>query len=306
MQPLILVIGSANTDLVVRTPRFPAPGETLLGGEFHTFPGGKGANQAVAATRLGGRVALVCKLGHDAFGQQALAGFRQEGLDTSHVLHDVQAASGVALITVNGAGQNTIVVVPGANAHLLPADLDQCTPLFEAAALVVVQLEIPLTTVAAAVAQARQRGTRVVLNPAPAVALPAAVYEGLFLLTPNETEAEVLTGICVSDATSALLAAQALVARGVQNVIITLGAQGVFLLTSTYTGLVPAPRVQALDTTAAGDVFTGALAVALAEGQDWQAAAAFACRAAALSVTRLGAQESAPYQHEVTAEPAAG
>jgi len=296
---LLVVVGSVNTDLVVHTPQFPVPGETRLGSEFQLFPGGKGANQAVAAARLGARVALVGKVGHDEFGHQALANLQQEGLDTTHVSQHPAAASGVAVITIDAQGQNTIVVAPGANHELLPTDLDQAVALLEQAAYLVVQLEIPLPTVVYLVKWAQRRGKPVVLNPAPALPLPDAVYRDLFLLTPNETEAQVLTGIPVQDLDSARAAAQVLRERGVQNVVITLGAQGAFLHTATYTGLVPAPRVEAIDTTAAGDVFTGALAVALTQGQDWEQAASFACQAAALAVTRPGAQASIPYQHEL-------
>ncbi|WP_324670486.1 ribokinase [Hymenobacter sp. GOD-10R] len=301
--PLLVIVGSVNTDLVVHTPHFPVPGETCLGGGFQVFPGGKGANQAVAAARLGARVALVGKVGRDEFGQQALANLQQEGLATTHVSQHAEAASGVALITINAEGQNTIVVAPGANHELLPADIDEAMALLEEATLLVVQLEIPLLTVVYLVEWARQRNKRVVLNPAPAQPLPEAMYRDLFLLTPNETEAELLTGIPVRDADSAQVAAQVLRERGVQNVVVTLGAQGAFVHTATYTGLVPAPRVQAVDTTAAGDVFTGALAVALTHGWDWEQAAEFACQAAAVAVTRLGAQVSAPYRHEVMPVP---
>jgi ribokinase len=297
--PLLVIVGSINTDLVVHTPQFPVPGETRLGSGFQQFPGGKGANQAVAAARLGARVALVGKVGRDAFGQRMLANLQQEEVGTTYVTQHPEAASGVALITVNDEGQNTIVVAPGANYELRPTDLDQALPLLEEAALLVVQLEIPLPTVVYLLAWAHQRGKRVVLNPAPALSLPAAVYRDLFVLTPNETEAEALTGIAVHDADSAWAAAQVLHARGVQNVVVTLGAQGAFLYTHTYTGLVPAPHVQAVDTTAAGDVFTGALALALLEEVDWERAAAFACQAAAVAVTRPGAQASAPYRHEL-------
>ncbi|OUJ72359.1 ribokinase [Hymenobacter crusticola] len=300
-RPLLVIVGSANTDLVVHTPQFPVPGETRLGSAFQLSCGGKGANQAVAAARLGARVALVGKVGRDDFGQRALANLQQEGLDTTHVYQHPEAATGVAIITVNAQGQNTIVVAPGANHELLPADLDQAVTLLEQAAYLVVQLEIPLPTVLYLVAWARRRGKRVVLNPAPALPLPDDVYHDLFLLTPNETEAEALTGVPVRDADSARAAAQVLRERGVRNVVVTLGAQGAFLHTATYTGLVPAPHVEAVDTTAAGDVFTGALAVALTQNLDWERAAHFACQAAAVAVTRLGAQVSAPYRHELLA-----
>ena len=300
MAPSLLVIGSANTDLVIRTPRFPAPGETLLGGEFFMFPGGKGANQAVAAARLGARVTFVCKLGHDVFGHNALAGYAQDGIDTTYVRRTAAVASGTALIMVDEQGQNSIVVASGANAYLTPADLDGMEPALATAALVVVQLEVPLPTVVQAVRLAHARGKRVVLNPAPAQPLPPDLYPQLYLLTPNETEAETLTGQRVRTVAEARAAALTLRGYGAQNVIITLGAAGAYLLTDSFTGLVPAAAVPVVDTTAAGDVFTGALAAALARGHGWEAAARFANRAAGLAVTRLGAQSSIPYFAEVS------
>lgn len=297
MKQPILVIGSANTDMVVRTPRFPQPGETLLGGEFFMFPGGKGANQAVAAARLQGDVTFICKLGNDLFGRNTIEGFRQEGLRTEHIIIDDAQPSGVALITVDAQGQNEIVVAPGANARLLPADLLPLLPLIEAAAVVVLQLEIPLSTVAWVLQHAR---SKTILNPAPAQVLPTSLYDGLFVITPNETETQLLTGIQVNDAPSARQAAVRLREWGIQHVVITMGATGVFVQYDQLTELLPAPSVQAIDTTAAGDVFNGALAVALSQGADLRSACAFACRAAAVSVTRMGAQTSAPYLSEVS------
>jgi ribokinase len=297
MKQPILVIGSANTDMVVRTPRFPQPGETLLGGEFFMFPGGKGANQAVAAARLQGDVTFICKLGNDLFGRNAIEGFRQEGLRTEHIIIDDAQPSGVALITVDAQGQNEIVVAPGANARLLPADLLPLLPLIEAAAIVVLQLEIPHSTVAWVLQHAR---SKTILNPAPAQVLPTSLYDGLFVITPNETETQLLTGIQVYDAPSAHQAAARLREWGIQHVVITMGATGVFVLNDQLAELLPAPSVQAIDTTAAGDVFNGALAVALSQRADWRSACAFACRAAAVSVTRMGAQTSAPYLSEIS------
>ncbi len=295
----LLVVGSANTDMVVKTARFPQPGETILGGQFFMFPGGKGANQAVAAARLGGQVTFVCKVGQDIFGQNALAGYAQEGIDTRHALVDAAQPSGVALITVNAEGQNEIVVAPGANAALSVAEVAALTGPLQAADVVLTQLETPLATVAHLAQMARQAGKRLIINPAPAQPLPPGVYAGLYLITPNETEAELLTGLKVTDEATAALAAQRLARWGVQNVIITLGAAGVYVRAAGFTGVVPAPRVQAVDTTAAGDVFNGAVALALARGLPWPEACGFACRAAAISVTRMGAQASAPYAGEV-------
>jgi ribokinase len=295
----LLVIGSSNTDMVVKTPHFPQPGETILGGEFFMFPGGKGANQAVAAARLGGQVTFVCKVGQDIFGQNAVAGFVREGIVTDYIFTDPNLPSGVALITVNAQGQNEIVVASGANLALSPADIASIRSQVEMADLILMQFEIPLETIAYVQSLAKEFGKKVILNPAPAQPLELPLYQNLFLLTPNETETEILTGIAVQDADSARRASLLLRSWGVQNVIITMGAQGVFVLSGDFEGSVPAPLVQAVDTTAAGDVFNGALAVALARGDTWEKACQFACRAASISVTRMGAQASAPYLTEV-------
>lgn len=295
----ILVIGSSNTDMVVKTERFPQAGETILGGEFFMFPGGKGANQAVAAARLGGEVTFVCKVGQDIFGQQAVEGFSKEGINTDFCLTTVAAASGVALITVNAEGENEIVVASGANNQLTKADLDNAQSAFEQADLILIQLETPIPTVEYAIAKGASMGKRVILNPAPAQTISADTYPNLFLITPNETEAELLTGIRVEDDASAEKAADALLAMGVKNVILTLGAKGAYLKSAELQAMVPAQKVKAVDTTAAGDVFNGALTVALAENEDWLPAIQFAAKAAAVSVTRMGAQASAPRRAEL-------
>lgn len=295
----VLVIGSANTDMVIRSSRFPAPGETLLGGTFFMFPGGKGANQAVAAARLGADVRLICKLGDDLFGRQALEGFRSDGIRTEYCTADPSAASGVAVILVDSSGENQIVVAPGANMRLLPADLDHAEEAFRQASVVLLQLEIPLETAAHAIRLGQLHRKRVILNPAPAQELPPQVYQDLFLITPNETEAAFLTGIPVTGPETAAQAAARLLSRGVQQVLITLGAKGAWFQDAAGGYLTEPPPVQAVDTTAAGDVFNGALAVALAEGQPWPAALRFAHQAAALSVTRMGAQASAPFRREL-------
>lgn len=297
--PSIVVIGSSNTDMVIKTDHLPAPGETILGGNFFMNPGGKGANQAVAAKRLGGNVTFIAKTGNDLFGQGALRLFREEGINTDHILIDPLQPSGVALITVDEKAENTIVVASGANAHLFPADLGQATETIQGAGLILMQLEIPLMTVRYVAELAAQHHCKVILNPAPACALPADLLQHISIITPNETEAEMLTGVCVTDLDSARVAAMIMRNAGVETVIITLGAKGAFISTAEMELLVPAPVVQAVDTTAAGDVFNGALAVALAEGASLPEAVDFGCRAAAISVTRLGAQAAAPYRHEV-------
>ncbi|HVZ55961.1 MAG TPA: ribokinase [Chitinophagaceae bacterium] len=293
----ILVIGSVNTDLVVKTERLPQPGETVLGGNFFVTGGGKGANQAVAAARLGGHVSLVARIGQDSFGMQSVRAFREEGIDTSAVLVDESFPSGVALITVNQAGENCIVVAPGANAYLTPLDLKGIDPLLEQADILLLQLEIPLETVVYAASRGKQLGKLVILNPAPASALPADLLESLDILTPNQQEAERLTGVPVTDEPSARLAADRLHAEGVATVVVTMGKNGCYVSRNGQGSVVASPQVTAVDTTAAGDVFNGALAVGLSEGMDIQAAASLACRAAALSVTQFGAQTSAPFRH---------
>jgi ribokinase len=295
----VLVIGSSNTDMVVKVDRFPQPGETLLGGEFLMFPGGKGANQAVAAARLGANVTFVCRVGDDLFGMKALKGFRDEGINTEYAVTDSGNASGVALITVNRQGENEIVVAPGANAKLPIQDIEQCTRAFAEADVILTQLEVPLPVVEYVCSQCTRLNKRVILNPAPARALPDSLLGGLFLITPNETEAAMLSGVIIRTERDLSSAAQSLLSKGVQNVIITLGAQGAYFRNEREELQVPAPAVTAVDTTAAGDVFNGALAVALAGGKAWKPAIEFAIRAASLSVTRMGAQSSAPYLREI-------
>jgi ribokinase len=283
MQGKIIVIGSSNTDMVIKAPKLPMPGETILGGQFHLFPGGKGANQAVAAARLGGNVLFIAKTGNDVFGKQAIGQFKKEGIDTTFVSIDNDNPSGVALIMVGVRGENIISVAPGANAHLSEGDVDKAT-------------------VGYAIEQMWKLGKKVILNPAPAQPLPEYLYEQLYLITPNETEAEILTGIPVTDEEAASKAALALKGKGVKQVVLTMGAKGAFVVTDTFNGLITAPKVQAVDTTAAGDVFNGALAVAIAEGLPLERAVDFACQAGAISVTRMGAQASAPYLHEMKSE----
>ncbi len=295
----IIIIGSTNTDMVIKAPKFPIPGETILGGEFLMNAGGKGANQAVAAARLGGRVTFIGKVGNDIFGIQAKHSLQQEGINTQHIFTDETHPSGIALITVDGKGENTIVVAAGANGMLHPQDIDKAHAALTAADIVVLQLEIPLTTVEYVCELASRQGKRVLINPAPARVLSDNLLKQIFLLNPNNSEAELLTGIQVVDEATARAAAQQIRNRGVQNVVLTLGAAGAYVLSDTFTGSIPSPEVQAIDTTAAGDVFTGALAVALAEGQSLEDSVTFANRAAASSVTRMGAQASAPYRKEL-------
>ena len=290
----ILVIGSSNTDMVICTGHLPLPGETVIGGTFFMNPGGKGANQAVTVARLGGRVSFICKTGSDIFGHQANQLFNEEGIDTSYVFSDTKNPSGVALITVDTDAENCIVVAPGANAHLTPNDLKRSAEAVEAADIILLQLEIPMQTVEAAAAMAYRLGKKVVLNPA-----PAGLLETLYAITPNETEAEAISGIRITDERTAEEAARKIASMGVCNVIITLGAKGALVFDGAHCEIVPAYKTQAVDTTAAGDVFNGALVVALSEGRTLPEAVRFACKASAISVTRVGAQNSVPYRTEV-------
>ena len=295
----ILVVGSSNTDMVIKAAHLPRPGETILGGTFFMNPGGKGANQAVAIARLGGPVTLICKTGSDIFGHQSQQLFEEEGINTSYVFSDSGNPSGVALITVDEKAENCIVVASGANANLLPSDLEKAEEAIERADLVLMQLEVPMETVCFVADIAWQKGKKVILNPAPAHPLPADLLRHLYLITPNETEAEMITGVKITDESSAGEAARALSGMGVQHVIITLGSKGALIYSNGKAEMVPALKVEAVDTTAAGDVFNGALTVALSEGRSLKEAARFACKASAISVTRVGAQSSAPYRNEV-------
>jgi ribokinase len=295
----IFVIGSSNTDMVIRSEKLPAPGETILGGEFLMTAGGKGANQAVAAAKLGGKVIFACKVGDDIFGTQAVQNFREVGINTDFICTDKVQPSGVALILVDAKGENSIAVAPGANGNLLPIDLEKVIEQIKPGDIVLIQLEIPISTVAYALKHCHQQGAKVILNPAPACMLDDGLFQYVHTITPNETEAELLTGIKVIDQQSAAEAAAIFIAKGVKTVIITLGAKGAYYHDGLLNKLIPSPAVSAVDSTAAGDVFNGAMAVALTEKMDIEAAVAFACKAAAISVTRMGAQASAPLRSEL-------
>ena len=295
----IVVIGSSNTDMVVQSDHLPVPGETVLGGEFFMNPGGKGANQAVAASRFGGDVIFISRLGNDIFGEKYRDILKKEKISTGHVYTDPDAASGIALITVDSKGENAIVVAPGANSRLDRSDIDKAEKEFKGAEFFLLQLEIPIDTVIYAAQKASKSGKKVVLNPAPAQELPEELLKTLYIITPNETEAEMLSGIQVNDIDSARSAAWAIRKRGVDVVIITMGSRGAYIYSDEVEIHVPASEVTARDTTAAGDVFNGALVVALAEQLPLSEAVQLANNAASLSVTKLGAQASAPYREEV-------
>lgn len=297
----IVVVGSSNTDMIIKVPRMPGPGETILGGEFSMAAGGKGANQAVAAARAGGNVVLIARVGADIFGEQAVEGFKREGIDVSHIVKDQLVPSGIALIFVDRRGQNSIAVSSGANARLSPTDVERARAAISSADILLMQLETPIETVEAAAEIAAAHGVKVILNPAPARPLDEDLLKRASILTPNESEAELLTGIKVEDESGAAMAADALLARGIETALITLGPRGVLVATASSREIVPGFKVEAVDTTGAGDVFNGALAVALAENRPLRDAVLFANAAAALSVTRLGAQPSAPRRKEIEA-----
>ena len=299
--PRIVVIGSSNTDMVIKSERLPGPGETVTGGQFLVAGGGKGANQAVAAARLGAEVTFVAKVGADVFGDQAIAGYQKEGIVTDFILRDPQNATGVALILVDRQGENMIAVASGANHALSPCDVERAAEAIRAADVVVLQLEIPLDTVAFAAKFAAEAGVPVILDPAPAPAGPLErdLLKHVTCLKPNESEAERLTGIRVSDEAAARRAAEKLMANGVRSAIVTLGSKGAVWAEGERSGFVPGLSVQALDSTAAGDAFSGALACAMARGLDLEAAVRYASVVGALSVTRLGAQPSLPREADV-------
>ncbi|MBP8259493.1 MAG: ribokinase [Verrucomicrobia bacterium] len=295
----IAVVGSSNTDIILRVRRLPRPGETVLGGALSIVAGGKGANQAVAAARAGGQVALVARVGCDSFGRAALAGFRRDRIEARRIARDRAQPSGVALICVAADGQNSIAVAPGANACLSPADIRRARAQLARADWILLQLEIPTETVAAALEAAAAARVPVILNPAPASPLAPVLLRQAAVLTPNETEAELLTGVRIRSESDASRAGRALLDLGVPVVLITMGTRGVWVGTRQMQQQAPAFRVRPVDTTAAGDVFNGALAVALAEGRPLLDAVRFAQAAAAISVTRPGAQPSAPRRREI-------
>jgi ribokinase len=299
MSATIAVVGSLNMDLVARSPRIPQPGETIIGSDFHTVPGGKGANQAVAAARLGGQVSIIGRVGQDAFARAMLDNLAAAGVDFTFVIQDPVAATGVALITVDDAGQNTIVVAPGANMCLSPFDVEAAEAAIAAASVLLLQLEIPLDVVTRAAEVAHAHGVKVILNPAPAQPLPASLLALVDIIIPNEIETALLTGLPVGSQAEVEIAAAALRQAGAGTVILTLGARGALLASQTETTLFPAFKVTPIDTTAAGDAFVGGLAVALAENKPLTEAMQWGCAAGALAATKLGAQSSLPVRLEL-------
>jgi ribokinase len=296
----IVVIGSSNTDMVIKTHHLPVPGETVIGGTFLMNPGGKGGNQAVAAARMGGQVTFIAKTGNDVFGKQSVDLYKSEGINTQYIFIDGKNPSGIALITVDSNGENCIVVASGANAALSPADIESARSEIETADLVLLQLEIPIETVEYAAELAHKKGIPVILNPAPARALSEKLLKMLYMITPNKTEAEMISGIKVSCWESAREATDIISSRGVDIVVITLGWMGAFIKENNQYHKVEASPVKAVDTTAAGDCFSGSLCVGLSEGLSIADAVKMAVKASAIAVTRMGAQASMPFRKELT------
>jgi ribokinase len=295
----IVVVGSCNTDMVIKADRLPVPGETILGGTFFMNPGGKGANQAVAASRMGGAVTLISKTGNDVFGKQSVMLYTAESIKTDYIFSDPKHPSGVALITVDSYGENCIVVASGANAYLTPQDINKAIAEIEGCDLILMQLEIPLETVEYVAELASKKGVKVILNPAPARALSDNLLKNLYIIVPNRSEAEILSGIKVADIESAKLAADIISAKGVDIVVITLGSQGALIKEYDTYHFVEAFPVEAVDTTAAGDTFCGSVCVGLSEGLSILDSVKMAAKAAAITVTRMGAQTSIPYRSEL-------
>ena len=295
----ILVIGSSNMDLVVKINQFPLPGETLLGGDFFMNNGGKGANQAIAVSRLGGAVQFVCKTGRDSFRDQTLNLFKDEGIDTKWMLLDEKKPSGVAIIMVDKNGENSIVVAPGANSSLSETDIDNLDCNWESVEFVLLQLEIPIETVVHIVNLASDKGKKVILNPAPAADLPEDLYKKLHIITPNKIEAESISGVKITDNESLVKAAEVIHGWGVENVIITMGSEGVLLYNGSAMWIPSIPTIS-VDSTGAGDVFNGALTVSLSEGKGYEEAIQFANKAASISITRYGAIPSIPIRKEIS------
>jgi len=291
----VLVVGSLNADLVVRAPHFPQPGETISGDDLHIIPGGKGANQAVAAARQGARVAMLGRVGSDSFGPFLLDSLKSNSVDITHV-HSDDSATGTAIIVVDANGQNSIVLSAGANGKVSPADVDSASTL--SPSLILLQLEIPIPTVLYAAKQASQNGARVILNPAPAQSLPDKLISLADFIIPNETELSLLTGLEVEDISSAEKAAKVLLDRGAKNVIVTLGSKGALIVSSNQTTQVNACKIDVVDTTAAGDAFIGGFASALLRGFEIESAVKYANACGALAATKFGAQPSLPTKEE--------
>jgi ribokinase len=295
----VLVIGSANMDLVVTAQRFPDPGETVFGKKFQMFPGGKGANQAVASAKLGGKTFFIGKFGNDSFYQTLNENMKKDGVLLEHTLVENNESTGVAFIIVNNDGQNEIVVISGSNMKLTPHDIEIKKDLFSQVNVVLCQLEIPVNTVSLAAKMAHQNNTVFILNPAPAADLPAEIFNYIDYLTPNEIELEHISGVKVHDEKTMIEAAKVLLHKGVKNIIITRGSKGALLINEEEVKNYPVNKVEVVDTTAAGDAFNGAIAYSLSKGRSINEAIRFANVVASVSVTRMGAQSSMPILEEI-------
>lgn len=299
MDRAILIVGSINMDLVVKVPKIPAPGENVFGSDFQMIPGGKGANQAVGVARLGCRALMSGRVGHDGFGDTLLASLREAGVDTSHVERDEQASTGIALITVEEAGENTIVIATGANGRFSGDSAGRLTDAIRGVDLVLLQLELPLNPVAEVIDAARSMGKPVVLDAGPPCTEPRPQFFNVTVLTPNEVEAEAMSGRSITDAASARDVARHLLRMGPEAVVLKLGKDGALLARGDGEEFFPAHKVDAVDTTAAGDAFSAALCMAIVDGKPLEDAVRFANGAGALAVTKLGAQPSLPTRQEL-------
>lgn len=297
----IIVVGSSNTDMVVKSEHLPKPGETVMGGTFMMNSGGKGANQAVAIAKLGGEVCFVCNVGDDVFGKKSIEDYNKYRLDTSHIRTISNEHSGVAIINIDCQGENSIAVASGVNMSLSCEDIDKAEASFKEAAIVLLQLEVPLATVIHAARIAKMNGATVVLNPAPAPRepLPDELLTNIDIIIPNKTEAEQLSGVEITDVSSVQKAIKQIADKGIGTVIVTLGSKGSYTCQDGYYLHIPANKVNTVDTTAAGDTFCGALCVALAEGKSLTEAITFGSKAASITVTRMGAQDSIPFREEI-------
>lgn len=294
----ICVIGSLNMDLVVNVDNMPKKGQTLIGSDFKEVPGGKGANQAVAMARLGGDITMIGKVGTDSFGQTLIDALKNDNVNTTYV-HKEDGPTGVAMITVDKNAENSIVVAPGANFKVKENDIDKNIDAIKNSDIVVVQLETPLETIKYALKSAKELGKYTILNPAPAVKLEDSIIANVDLLTPNETELEILSGVSINCEDDILKAAQTMIEKGVKELIVTLGSKGSLYINKEISMFKKSYKVDAVDTTAAGDSYTGALSVAFSKGENIEVAMDFASRVGALCVTKEGAQSSLPTLEEV-------
>lgn len=299
MKNKVVVIGSYNTDMIIKTRKLPSPGETVIGGFFSTGGGGKGANQAIAAARIGAEVSFVARVGNDVLGKEGIKRLNEERINTRYIFRDTELPTGVAFIMVDDNAENSIVVASGANARLSPSDIETVNTEISSAAILLVQLESPIESIYAAMKKAHDNGVTVILNPAPAMELEKHILQYIDIITPNVVEAEMLTGIKVTDAGSLHRIANRFFEYGIKNVIITLGSKGYFAGLPNVMELIPAFKVTPIDTTGAGDVFSGALAAFLSEGMTIESAARMANASASISVTRMGAQNAAPKRVEI-------